>query len=232
MRDIKENIIAIKDNISMICSKNNLNENDITLIAVTKTMNCENINYAIENGITDIGENKVQEVMDKYDLINKNVDWHLIGHLQTNKVKYIINKVKLIHSVDSLSLAEEINKRAAKSGIIKDILIQVNVAMEDTKYGISTDEVDTLIDQISLFSNVRIQGLMTIAPLFNEVEKTRPIFRALREKKDEIIKRNIPNVEMNYLSMGMTGDYNIAIEEGSNMIRVGTGIFGKRNYNI
>ncbi len=232
MSDIKDNINEIKNNINMICNKNNMNKNDITLIAVTKTMNYENINCAIENGITDIGENKVQEVMDKYDLINKNVNWHLIGHLQTNKVKYILDKVKLIHSVDSLPLAEEINKRAAKLGIIKDILIQVNVAMEATKYGISTEEVDSLIDQVSLLSNVRIKGLMTIAPLFDEVEKTRPIFRALREKRDEIVKNNISNVEMNYLSMGMTGDYSIAIEEGSNMIRVGTGIFGKRNYNI
>lgn len=232
MNDIKENIIEIKSNINRICNKNNLNKNDITLIAVTKTMNYEKINYAIENGIADIGENKVQEVMDKYDLINKNVNWHLIGHLQTNKVKYIIDKVKLIHSVDSLLLAQEINKRAAKMGIIKDILIQVNVAMEATKFGISTDEVDAFIEQISLLSNVRIKGLMTIAPLFDEVEKTRPIFRALREKRDEIIKQNIPSVEMNYLSMGMSGDYSIAIEEGSNMIRVGTGIFGKRDYNI
>jgi len=232
MSDIKDNIIAIKDNISAICNKSNLNKEDITLIAVTKTMSYENINYAIENGITDIGENKVQEVMDKYDLINKNVNWHLIGHLQSNKVKYIIDKVKLIHSVDSLPLAEEINKRAAKLDKIQDILIQVNVALETTKHGISIDEVDSLIDKISLFSNVRIKGLMTIAPLFDEVEKTRPIFRTLREKRDELVKRNISNVEMNYLSMGMTGDYSIAIEEGSNMIRVGTGIFGKRNYNI
>lgn len=232
MSDIKDNIIAIKDNINMICNKNNLNKDDITLIAVTKTMSYENINYAIENGITDIGENKVQEVMDKYDLINSSVNWHLIGHLQTNKVKHIIDKVKLIHSVDSLALAEEINKRAAKLDKVQDILIQVNVALEATKFGISIDEVDSLINKISLFSNVRIKGLMTIAPLFDAVEKTRPIFRALKEKSDEIAKQNISRVEMNYLSMGMTGDYNIAIEEGSNMIRVGTGIFGKRNYNI
>lgn len=231
MSSISENIKAIRSEIEDICRQKNRDAKDVTLIAVTKTIDVARIKEAIDAGISDVGENKVQEIMDKYDAIIDISNIHLIGHLQSNKVKYIIDKVKLIHSVDSMKLMDEINKRANKSGIIADILIQVNVANEDTKFGIDMGEVDNYIEYASKLDNIKVMGLMTIAPYFEDTEKTRPIFRALKEKFDELSTKRYSNVEMKYLSMGMTNDYKIALEEGSNMIRVGTGIFGKRVYN-
>jgi len=231
LSSICENIKAIRSEIEDICRQNNRDAKDVTLIAVTKTIDVARIKEAIDAGISDVGENKVQEIMDKYDAIKDISNIHLIGHLQSNKVKYIIDKVKLIHSVDSLKLMDEINKRANKSGIIADILIQVNVAHEDTKFGIDMRDVDSYIEYASKLNNIRVMGLMTIAPYFEDPEKTRPIFRALKEKFDELATIQYSNVEMKYLSMGMTNDYKVALEEGSNMIRVGTGIFGKRVYN-
>lgn len=231
MSSISENIQTIRKEIEDICRQKNMDPKDITLIAVTKTIDVARIKDAIDAGIGHVGENKVQEILDKYDAIKDIANIHLIGHLQSNKVKYIIDKVKLIHSVDSMKLMDEIDKRAKKSGVIADILIQVNVAHEDTKFGIDIAEVDNYVEYASKLENIKVKGLMTIAPFLEDVEKTRPIFRALKEKFDELSSKEYSNVEMKYLSMGMTNDYKIALEEGSNMIRVGTGIFGKRVYN-
>lgn len=230
MESIKNNISAIKEEIKQACLKSGRSPEEITIIAVTKTIDVERINYAVDCGLSNLGENKVQEIMDKYDAVAKGVKWNLIGHLQTNKVKYIIDKVELIHSVDSIKLAEEISRRAEKNNLIKEVLVQINVAMEETKFGINIEDAVDFVKSASVFNNIRIKGLMTIAPYDEDVEKVRPIFRQLKKKFDELAQMNIPNTEMKYLSMGMSNDYNIAIEEGANMIRVGTAIFGKRNY--
>jgi pyridoxal phosphate enzyme (YggS family) len=229
--NIQVNIADIKEEIKKICHHCGRNHEDITLIAVTKTIDPERINDAVDCGIADLGENKVQEIMDKYDAVSKNIKWHLIGHLQTNKVKYIIDKVGLIHSVDSIKLAEEISKRAEKNNITKDVLVQINVAEEETKFGIGLEEAVDFVKSISGFGSIRIKGLMTIAPYMEDPEGVRPVFRQLKEKFDELAQMNLPNTDMKYLSMGMSNDYQIAIEEGANMIRIGTAIFGKRNYN-
>jgi pyridoxal phosphate enzyme (YggS family) len=232
LQEIRDNIRAISQNIEEICKIIDRDPRDITIIAVTKTIDCDRINYAVGCGMQNLGENKVQEITAKYENIEKNVKWHLIGHLQTNKVKYIIDKVELIHSVDSISLAEEISRRAIKSGLVKNVLIQVNVAEEETKFGIDYEEIDSFVAQLAHLEGIRVLGLMTIAPYFEDTELVRPVFRQLKEKFDMLAKANILNVEMKYLSMGMTNDYKQAIEEGSNMVRIGTGIFGARNYNI
>jgi len=232
LQDIRDNIDNISRSIREVCEKAGRNPEDITLIAVTKTIAPERINYAIGCGIQDIGENKVQEVMSKYENIEGNVNWHLIGHLQTNKVKYIIDKVALIHSVDSLDLAEEIDKRAKKAGIVKDVLVQVNVAQEDTKFGIEYKDTEVFMRQLSKLEGVRVKGLMTIAPYSEDPEQVRPVFRQLKEMYDTLVAAGIDNIDMKYLSMGMTNDYKVAIEEGSNMVRIGTGIFGARNYLV
>lgn len=231
MDDIQVNIADIKEEIKQICHSCGRNPEDITLVVVTKTVDPERINYAVDCGVSNLGENKVQEIMDKYETVSKNIKWHLIGHLQTNKVKYIIDKVELIHSVDSVKLAEEISKRAERYDITKDVLVQINVAEEETKFGIGLEEAVNFVKSISAFDNIRIKGLMTIAPYSENPEGVRLVFRQLREKFDELSQMNLPNTEMKYLSMGMSNDYHIAIEEGANMIRIGTAIFGKRNYN-
>ena len=198
--------------------------------AVTKTHPASDINEAIDAGITDIGENKVQEILDKYDEV-KPVRWHMIGHLQTNKVKYIIDKVSLIHSVDSYKFAEEINKRAAQHGIVMDILIQVNSAMEESKFGITTDETDSLIEEIlKNCPNIRIRGLMCIAPFAENPGDAAKYFRAVKEIYDRYADAPREGLDFKYLSMGMSNDFETAIAEGSNLIRIGTAIFGARNY--
>ena len=202
----------------------------MTLIAVTKTVDVETINKAIELGITDIGENRVQELEKKIEEIGDNVNYHLIGHLQTNKVRNIIDKVKLIHSLDRISLLKELDKRAKMNHLIIDTLIQVNVAEEDTKFGLEVDQVLPFVEEVLKFENVRIKGLMTIAPYTDDKILLKNVFRTMYKLKEEIIKHNYKNLTMDYLSMGMTNDYEMAIEEGSNMIRVGSGIFGDRNY--
>ncbi|MGE5629645.1 MAG: YggS family pyridoxal phosphate-dependent enzyme [Caulobacteraceae bacterium] len=232
MQNINDNIMKVFQDVRDICKKTGKDPDSITVIAVTKTVDTDRMNNAIECGITNIGENKVQEIMAKYENVKSNVKWHMIGHLQTNKVKYIIDKVALIHSVDSTELAKEISRRAEKLGRVQDVLVQVNVANEETKFGIDYSEIDSFINEISKYEGLRVKGLMTIAPNYEDRELVRPVFRKLREKFEMLAKAGIPNVEMKFLSMGMTNDYKIAVEEGSNMIRVGTGIFGKRNYNI
>ena len=231
MDDIQVNIANIKEEIKKTCHSCGRNPEDITLVVVTKTVDPERINYAVDCGASDLGENKVQEIVDKYETVSKNIKWHLIGHLQTNKVKYIIDKVGLIHSVDSVKLAEEISKRAEKYDITKDVLVQINVAEEDTKFGINLEEAVNFVKSISQFDNIRIKGLMTIAPYSENPEGVRLVFRQLREKFDELAQMDLPNTEMKYLSMGMSNDYHIAIEEGANIIRIGTAIFGKRDYS-
>lgn len=217
-------------NIEEAALKTGRSVEDITLIAVTKTVDVEVMNEAIKLGINNIGESRVQEILRKYDLIKDNPIWHMIGHLQTNKVKYIIDKIDLIHSLDRLSLAQELYKRAEQHNIFVNALIQVNIAEEDSKYGLYGDEVIPFIEEIIKYSRIKIKGLMTIAPYAENPEEVRYVFRQLKGLSEELKKLGYPNVEMKYLSMGMTNDYKIAIEEGSNMVRIGTGIFGERNY--
>lgn len=228
---IQENIQKITQIKNAAAERAGRNGDEVLLCAVTKTRTPEEINEAIAAGITDIGENKVQEVMDKFDRVNP-VRWHLIGHLQTNKVKYIIDKVSMIHSVDSMKLAEEINKRAAAKNLTMDILIQVNSAQEESKFGITTEETGDMIHQIlDTCPNIRIRGLMCIAPIENNPGEAAVYFRMVKQLYDEYSKINHERLDFKYLSMGMSGDFEEAIAEGSNLIRVGTAIFGARDYS-
>lgn len=227
---IEENISIVNQNIEKALSKVGRNGDDVELIAVTKTVDVENINKAIKANIRNIGENRVQELDRKYEEIKEPVNYHMIGHLQTNKVKYIIGKTKLVHSLDRISLAKELNKRSSMENLITEVLIQVNVAEEESKFGLKTDEVLNFVENILDMKNIKIRGLMTIAPHITDEMKLRNVFRRLYNLREEIKKRNYNELSMDYLSMGMTNDYTIAIEEGSNMVRVGTGIFGTRNY--
>ena len=231
MGSIRENIDAVNRIKGEAAVKSGRKAEDVLLCAVTKTRTADEINEAIDAGITDIGENKVQEIMDKFDSV-KPVRWHLIGHLQTNKVKYIIDKVSMIHSVDSLHLAQEIDKRAAQHGITMDILIQVNSAQEESKFGISTDETEGMIrDILDKCHNIRIRGLMCIAPFAENPEDVRVYFAQVKKLYDEYSSIEHKNLDFKYLSMGMSHDYEVAILEGSNLIRVGTAIFGERDYS-
>ena len=227
---IAANIEEIQRRKGEAAVKSGRNPDDVLLVAVTKLHSPEEINEAIDAGITDIGENKVQEIMDKYEKV-KPVRWHLIGHLQTNKVKYIIDKVCMIHSVDSLKLAHEIDKRAAQHNLTMDILVQVNTANEESKFGSSSEEADGLISAIAEdCPNVRIRGIMCIAPFELEPEDAAPFFREAREIYDRYLDDPRERIDFKYLSMGMTHDFEVAVEEGSNLIRVGTAIFGNRDY--
>ncbi len=223
--DVNNKVIAA-------CNKAGRNPKDVTLIAVSKTKPATDIATLYEHGVRDFGENKVQELTEKYEQLPKDIRWHLIGHLQTNKVKYIIDKVYLIHSVDSIKLAQQIEKEAAKKDIIVNILVQVNVANEDTKFGLDADETLKNIEAIANFQHIRIKGLMTIAPFVEDGEENRKYFKELKQLSVDIQKKNIDNVSMDFLSMGMSGDYETAIDEGATLVRVGTSIFGMRNYNI
>ena len=229
---LKDNLKEVEANIMTACEKAGRNREDVTLIAVSKTKPVSMLMEAYDSGIRIFGENKVQEMCDKYEQMPKDIQWHMIGHLQRNKVKYIIDKAALIHSVDSLRLAETIQEEAAKHQVVMPILVEVNVAMEETKFGTSLAEAMELVEQISHFPNIRIEGLMTIAPFVEDPEENRKYFRALKKLAVDINNKNIDNVHVRILSMGMTNDYMVAIEEGATMVRVGTGIFGERNYNI
>lgn len=229
---ILENIKKVEENIQKACEKVGRNPDEVTLIAVSKTKPYEAIEEALLSGILDYGENKVQELCDKYEILPKNIKWHMIGHLQRNKVKYLVGKTTLIHSVDSYRLAEQIEKEFAKKDLIADILVEVNMANEESKFGINCQETEQLISDISKLKHIKIQGLMTIAPFTENPESNREYFRNMKKLSVDISNKNIDNVSMNILSMGMTGDYQVAIEEGATMVRVGTGIFGERNYNI
>lgn len=227
---IKSNIEYINELKAAAAERTGRTGDDILLVAVTKLHTPDEMNEAIDAGITDIGENKVQEIMDKYDRV-KPVRWHLIGHLQTNKVKYIIDKVAMIHSVDSLKLALEINKRAEQHNLTMDILIQVNSAEEESKFGITTEETDQLIRDIAKqCPNIRIKGMMCIAPYEENPEDAKPYFAQVKKLYDKYACEKSERIDFEYLSMGMTNDFEAAIEEGSNLIRVGTAIFGYRDY--
>ncbi|MBR4723591.1 MAG: YggS family pyridoxal phosphate-dependent enzyme [Clostridia bacterium] len=232
MADIKRNLEDVKSRIRTSARKSGRDEKDITLIAVTKTHPAEMINEAIGLGVTDIGVNKVQEFLEKYEKVKKGVRWHLIGHLQTNKVKYIIDKVYMIHSVDSIKLMDEIERQAEKHGVSEiKVLIQVNISGEETKFGTDLKGLDEMISYAKRLKYVKVCGLMTILPKIDTSVSKRLHFHNIYNKFIDISKNKYDNVNMEFLSMGMSGDFEMAIEEGSNMVRVGTAIFGERDYS-
>lgn len=225
---IYENCDRIKKRMREAAGRSGRSPEDIKIVAVSKNFDVPRIKKAFEWGITDFGENRVQELCNKYDIINIRCDWHLIGHLQTNKVRHIIDKVAMIHSLDRIELAEEIQKRAKKALRIINVLVQVNIAKEDSKFGISQEDAIEFVREVSKMGNIKIKGLMTIAPLNGNPENVRWVFAGLRKLLIDINEENIDNVDMDYLSMGMSNDFEVAIEEGSNLVRIGTSIFGKR----
>ncbi|MBQ5918752.1 MAG: YggS family pyridoxal phosphate-dependent enzyme [Lachnospiraceae bacterium] len=222
----------VLNQVNAACENVNRNKDEVTLIAVSKTKPSSDIQELYDYGVRDFGENKVQELTSKYEELPKDIRWHLIGHLQTNKVKYIVDKVYMIHSVDSVKLAREIEKEAAKKNVNVNILVQVNVANEDTKFGLDNSEVIKIVEEIATLPHLRIKGLMTIAPFVDDGEENRKYFNELKELSVDIKAKNIDNVCMDMLSMGMSGDFETAIEEGATHVRVGTSIFGVRNYAI
>ena len=227
---LQDNLIQVEQNIEEACRRAGRDRSEVTLIAVSKTKPVETLQEAYDLGVRVFGENKVQEMADKYEVLPKDIRWHLIGHLQRNKVKYIIDKAVLIHSVDSLRLAQTIEKEAKKHNLTAHILIEVNVAREESKFGIFSEDLEALVDEIAKLPHIQVDGLMTIAPFVPDPEENRPVFRELRKLSVDISAKKVDNVNMSVLSMGMTNDYQVAIEEGATMVRVGTGIFGARNY--
>ncbi len=233
MESIKENLFEIRKSIKEAAEKAGRLEEDVTLLAVTKTVEIDAIAEAVANGVTEAGENKPQELVRKFDVIGDKVNWHLIGSLQTNKVKYIIDKVDMIHSLDRISLAKEIQKQAEKQDRTIKCLVQVNISKEESKHGIYREDVVDFVKEVSInFKNIKIEGMMTMAPFTENEDDVRSVFKGLKELSNEIKNLNIPNVNMDVLSMGMSHDYKIAIEEGATIVRVGTSIFGKRDYSI
>lgn len=230
MQSIRENILKVEEKVAAAAERSGRKREDVLLLAVSKTKPVEVIREAVDCGLTSLGENKVQEIMEKYEPMGPGVHWHLIGHLQTNKVKYIIDKVDMIHSVDSLRLAEEIDKRGAAKDIVIPVLIEVNMADEESKFGVKPEEVENLLRQLSQLEHISVKGLMTVAPFVEEPEENRVYFRKMRELLVDMNAKKIDNITMDQLSMGMTGDYEVAIEEGATIVRVGTGIFGERFY--
>lgn len=227
---IAENMKVVQKKIEAACEKSGRSKEEVTLIAVSKTKPVSMLQEAYDTCCRDFGENKVQELVDKYEQLPKDIRWHMIGHLQRNKVKYIVDKVYMIHSVDSLRLAEEISKEAVKKGVTVSILLEVNVAQEETKFGASAQDVAALAEEIAKLPNIVIKGLMTIAPNVLNAEENREVFRKLKQIAVDITQKNIDNINMGELSMGMTGDYEVAVTEGATYVRVGTGIFGERQY--
>ena len=229
---LKDQLQEVEKRIQAACDRAGRKREEVTLIAVSKTKPVETLQEAYDLGVRIFGENKVQELTAKYEALPKDIHWHMIGHLQTNKVKYIIDKAELIHSVDSLKLAETIEKEAAKHDLIADILVEVNVAEEESKFGMKMEEVIPFVEKVSAFPHVRVRGLMTIAPFVEDPEENRSIFADLHKLYIDIKKKNHDNDTVSVPSMGMTNDYEVAIEEGATMVRVGTGIFGARNYAV
>ena len=228
---VVEQLQKVEERVAAACARAGRDRSEVTLIAVSKTKPVEMLQEVYGTGTRDFGENKVQEMMDKYEIMPKDIRWHMIGHLQRNKVKYLIGKTALIHSVDSLRLAEEISRQAVKNEVTADILIEVNIAQEESKFGISKEETISLVEEVAKLPGLHICGLMTIAPYVDDPEENRLYFRQIRELSVDIAFKRIDNVSMNVLSMGMTGDFEVAIEEGATCVRVGTAIFGERNYN-
>ncbi|NDO46776.1 YggS family pyridoxal phosphate-dependent enzyme [Clostridium sp. MD294] len=230
MDEIKQNIAEIEKRIATAVQKSGRKREDVLLLAVSKTIDVEHIKQAVDCGLKELGENRVQEILEKYEPMGKEVCWHLIGHLQTNKVKYIIDKVKMIHSVDSIKLAEEISKRAKQANVNMDILVEVNMAGEESKFGVSPEQTLSFIQNIAFLDNISVKGLMTVAPFVDNPEENRDCFRRMKQLLVDINSEKIDNVHMNVLSMGMSNDFEVAIEEGATIVRVGTNIFGKRVY--
>lgn len=229
---VTENLKEVEERICAACEKSGRDRSEVTLIAVSKTKPVSMIEEAYSSGIRQFGENKPQELRDKYEELPKDIHWHMIGHLQRNKVKYVVGHATLIHSVDSIRLAQAIDQEAEKKGIIMPVLVEVNVAEEESKFGVTVADCEEFICSIAKLEHISVQGLMTIAPFVENAEDNRKYFAKLRELSVDIEAKNIDNVSMCNLSMGMTGDYQVAIEEGATMVRVGTGIFGHRNYNL
>ncbi len=225
---IKDNLSVVVQNIEEACKKSSRKFEDITIIGVTKTVDIEKMKELQSLGVCDFGENRVQELISKFDSF-ENINWHLIGHLQTNKVKYIIDKVLLIHSVDSFKLTAEINKYAKQNNIIMDILLELNISNEETKFGLDEKSVYPLIHDLKDFTNIKIKGLMTVAPFVADPEENRPVFKKMHDIFIDLKNIKQTNLDINKLSMGMTNDYTVAIEEGANYVRIGTGIFGSRD---
>ena len=228
---LKENLESVEKRIEQTCRRVGRKRDEVTLVAVSKTKPVSMLQEAYDLGVRVFGENKVQEIRDKYEALPRDIEWHMIGHLQTNKVKYIIDKVKLIHSVDSLRLAETIEKEAEKHKCTADILLEVNVAEEESKFGLKTEEVIPVYEKILQYPHINVKGLMTIAPFVENPEKNRSVFADLHKLYVDIKRKNIDNGTVSILSMGMTNDYEVAIEEGATMVRIGTGIFGARDYS-
>lgn len=227
---VVENYRDVERRVCEACARAGRNRDEVTLIAVSKTKPLEAIEELITIGVTEFGENKVQEMCQKEEHSSKPVHWHMIGTLQRNKVKYIVDKAHLIHSVDSLKLAQEIQKEAVKKQAEPSILIEVNIGNEETKSGVAYEEAENLVKEIALLPNVHVKGLMCIAPFVENPEENREHFRRMEALRKKLQAENIPGVEMTELSMGMTGDFEVAIEEGATFVRVGTAIFGERNY--
>ena len=229
---LRDNLYEVEERIQEACRRAGRDRSEVTLVAVSKTKPAEMLREAYDLGVRVFGENKVQEIREKYEVLPKDIEWHMIGHLQTNKVKYIVDKVRLIHSVDSFKLAEVIEKEAEKHGRTVDVLLEVNVAEEASKFGLKTSDVLPMAEKISQLPHVNLRGLMTIAPFVENPEKNRAIFANLHDLYVDIKEKNIDNGTVSILSMGMTNDYEVAVEEGATMVRVGTGIFGARDYSI
>lgn len=229
--NIKKNIDSVLEKVSASAVRSGRSPEDITVIAVSKTVEADCAREAVEGGLINLGENRVQELISKYEqLSDMDIKWHLIGHLQKNKVKYIIDKVEMIHSLENLDLANEINKRAVQHNITANVLIELNIGQEESKFGISEENVYEFVNSMEQFENIRVLGLMTVAPYSENPEDVRWVFKKMKEIFDKISGMKLKNTEMKFLSMGMTNDYEIAIEEGANIVRIGTAIFGKRNY--
>lgn len=226
--DIRDNLLKVSERIQMAAERAGRDPKSIKLVAVTKNVTVDRIEEAIMQGVMNIGENRVQELLMKHDAVDSNCSWHMIGHLQRNKVRQIIDKVALIHSLDSMELAEEINKRASAANLTVDVLIQVNVAGEESKFGISPAEAPRFARSVSKYPGIRVRGLMTIAPYAENPEEIRWIFRDLKRLAIDMKGENIDNIYMDFLSMGMSNDFEAAIEEGANIVRIGSAIFGKR----
>jgi len=229
---IEENYREVEARVREAAIRSGRTPEEVTLIAVSKTKPLSDIEALIRIGVREFGENKPQELKEKFDSVSQPVHFHQIGHLQTNKVKYVIDRAVLIHSVDSVHLAEQIQKEAEKRGVTAEVLIEVNAAEEDTKFGVTLADAPGLVREISAFPNIHIKGLMTIAPFVDDPEENRPVFRAMKQLLLDIKSQKIHNVDMSVLSMGMTNDFEVAIEEGATMVRVGTAIFGEREYNV
>ncbi len=231
MSTIGDNYLEVKKRVEQAALRCGRDPKEITLVAVSKTKGVEEIRQAVEAGAHILGENKVQEIQAKYDEL-PGVEWHLIGHLQTNKVKYIVDKVKMIHSLDSLKLAQEIDRRCAAAGVAMDVLVEVNIGGEESKSGVAPEEAEVLCLEAAKLPNIRVKGLMTVAPVVENPQDARVYFRKMNKLFVDIKAKNYDNIDMAYLSMGMTHDFEVAIEEGANIVRVGTAIFGARNYAV